>query len=64
MILSKKYAKGKINITLSILSNSPPCPGIKLLKSFIPQCLFIADADKSPIWLITLKNIETPNMYR
>ena len=31
IILSKKYAKGNINITLSILSNIPPCPGIKLL---------------------------------
>ena len=32
-IVNKKYAKGAIKITLSILSSIPPCPGIKLLKS-------------------------------
>lgn len=48
-ILSNKYANGAINITLSNLSSIPPCPGIKLLKSFIPLYLFILDAAKSPI---------------
>ena len=63
-MLSKKYAKGKINITLSILSNIPPCPGIKLLKSLISQYLFTLEAAKSPIWLITLKKIERTNIYK
>ena len=40
---------------LSILSNIPPCPGIKFPKSFIPTVLFILDADKSPNWLQILK---------
>ncbi len=40
---------------LSILSNIPPCPGNIFPKSFIPTVLFIAEAEKSPIWLSILK---------
>ena len=43
------YANGAKKIKLSILSNIPPCPGIKLLKSFISTYLFMLDAAKSPI---------------
>ena len=46
---NKKYVNGAINIRLSILSNIPPCPGIKLLKSLIPTYLFIEEAARSPI---------------
>jgi hypothetical protein len=46
---NKKNANGAISITLSILSNIPPCPGIKSLKSFISTYLFMLDAVKSPI---------------
>ena len=49
IMLNKKYAKGNMNITLSILSNNPPCPGIKLLKSLILQLLLTLEAAKSPI---------------
>lgn len=34
--INRKYAKGAMNMTLSILSSKPPCPGIRLLKSLIP----------------------------
>ena len=51
------YANGSINITLSILSSIPPCPGMMSPKSFIPQYLFILDAAKSPICPIKLKTI-------
>ena len=47
--INKKYANGAVNITLSILSNIPPWPGIKLLKSLIPVYLFTLEAAKSPI---------------
>ena len=50
-IVNKKYANGAINITLSNLSNIPPCPGIKFPKSLISTVLFILDAAKSPNWL-------------
>ncbi len=32
----------------SILSNMPPCPGIKLPESFTPASLLYADSMKSP----------------
>ena len=48
---------------LSILSNIPPCPGIKFPKSFIPAVLFMADADKSPIWLNILSVNVINDMY-
>ena len=47
-----------MNITLSILSNIPPCPGIKLLKSLISTYLFILDAEKSPICPTILNTID------
>ena len=49
---------------LSILSKIPPCPGIKLPKSFIPSVLFNVDADKSPIWLKTLNTAVISPMYK
>ena len=57
-MVNKKYANGAINITLSILSIIPPCPGNNSLKSFTSKYLFITDAEKSPICPITL-NIQT-----
>ena len=65
------YANGAINITLSILSIIPPCPGNKLLKSFTSKYLFITDAEKSPIWpimlnikeIIPISKYEIPNPH-
>lgn len=61
---NKKYANGAINIMLSILSNIPPCPGIRLPKSFIPTVLFNVDADKSPIWLKILNKPVINAIYK
>ena len=58
------YANGAINIKLSILSNNPPCPGIKLLKSFIPVNLLILDAAKSPNCPIIPNSTDTINTFR
>ena len=58
--INKKYAKGAIKIKLSNLSSIPPCPGSKLLKSFIPTYRLILDAAKSPICPIILSNKAIP----
>ena len=39
---------GAAKITLSKRSKKPPCPGIKLLLSFIPACRLNIDSIKSP----------------
>ena len=57
------YGNGAINIKLSILSNNPPCPGIKLLKSFIPVNLLMLDAAKSQNCPIILRTVETTNTF-
>ena len=41
---------------LSNLSNTPPCPGIILPKSFILNFLLIAEKNKSPNCPIKVKN--------
>ena len=61
---NKKYANGAMNIMLSILSNIPPCPGIRFPKSFIPTVLFMVEADKSPIWLRMLSNPVINPIYK
>ena len=47
---------------LSILSNIPPWPGIKSLKSFTPTYRFILDADKSPNCANILNNTAIPEI--
>ena len=49
-ILKNSKNPNTINIMLSNLSNIPPCPGIKLEKSFVLYYLFIEENTKSPIW--------------
>ena len=52
----KNIHPNTINIILSNLSKTPPCPGIKLETSLVLKYLLIAEKHKSPIWPKTLKN--------
>ena len=47
--MDKKQTNGDKKITLSILSNTPPCPGITFPKSLTLQVLLTNEKDKSPI---------------
>jgi len=49
----KKYTHAPVNRYESNRSNNPPCPGIKLLASFIPASLLITLSIKSPKILLT-----------
>ena len=58
-MFKKKVNVSITNIILSSLSSTPPCPGIKLEKSFILNLLFIAEKNKSPNCPTKLKSKTT-----